>query len=722
MLEALLLAAVLADGPAPDRGEALRDAARAGDLHAVTRLLDAGVPVDAKAPRHGQTPLLFAAGEGRLEVVRLLVERGADVNARETFFGQTPLLSALGGPPGGPHREVALFLLSKGALDASEALDAAARGGDVELARAALATGRVEPLELAAARVTADAADGKSPELAALLAAAKVATPKRAPYTAAPETLKRYAGRYRGGNGPEATVTVRGAGLVVTGAGPELVVTAIADGRFANETGDAEVAFWGRAGTVESLLVNRAGVVTRFGLVTADPAPLKQAAAPAVDAAAPRGPARPWPQFRGPQASGVGDGQGVPATWDVAKGVNVRFKTPLPGLSLSSPIVWGGRIFVTSAISAKGETPIKTGLYGDGTSVDDMSSHSFRLYALDAKTGAVAWEREVVKTPPTVRRHMKSSLANATPATDGKNVVVLFGTVGVLAAFDWDGKERWRKDVGVIDCNDPQAGVAEWGHASSPILYDDLAIVQGDRRKDSFLAAYRLADGAEAWRVARDEPSTWATPNVLRAPSGDELLTNGQTIRAYDPKNGRVLWTLKPNSEVVVASPIVADGMAFVTAGYPPVRPVYAVRAGQRGDLTLPDGQSASAAIAWSHPRGGTYIPTPLHYRGHLYTVNNNGILTCYRADTGAQVYQTRLGAAGASFAASPVAADGRLFFASETGEVYVLRAGPEFELLATNVMDEVVMATPALSDGLMVVRTTGHVVGLAMPERAAAR
>jgi outer membrane protein assembly factor BamB len=719
----LLLAAVLADGPAPDRGEALRDAARTGDLAAVTRLLDAGVPADAKAPRHGQTALLFAAGEGRLDVVRLLVARGADVNARETFFGQTPLSSALGGPRGGSHREVALFLLSKGAADAEEALDAAVDAGDVELAKAALATGRVEPLDLAAARVAADAAEKKSADLQALLAAAKAAPPKRAAYAVQPAELPKFAGRFRAGNGPETTVAVRGGLLALSSsAGPDLTVTAIAENRFATADGQTEVRFYGRAGTIEGMSVNRAGVVTRLGLVTSDPVPLKQAAAPALDAAAPREAARPWPQFRGPQASGIGDGQGVPATWDVAKGTNVRFKTPLPGLSLSSPILWGGRIFVTSAISAKGETPIKTGLYGDGTSVDDMSSHSFRLYALDARTGAVAWEREVAKTAPTVRRHMKSSLANATPATDGKSVVVLFGTVGVLAAFDWDGKERWRKDVGVIDCNDPQAGVAEWGHASSPILYDDLVIVQGDRRKDSFLAAYRLSDGGEAWRVARDEPSTWATPNVLRAPSGDELLTNGQTIRAYDPKTGRVLWTLKPNSEVVVASPIVADGMAFVTAGYPPVRPVYAVRAGQRGDLTLPDGQTASGAIAWSHPRGGTYIPTPLHYRGHLYTVNNNGILTCYRADTGAQVYQTRLGAVGASFAASPVAADGRIFFASETGEVYVLRAGPEFELLATNVMDEVVMATPALSDGLMVVRTTGHVVGLAAPEKTADR
>ncbi|MET0556645.1 MAG: PQQ-binding-like beta-propeller repeat protein [Vicinamibacteria bacterium] len=724
MFEALVLAALLAaDGAGPDRGEALRDAARTGDVASVTRLLAEGVPVDAKAPRHGQTPLLFAAGEGRLEVVRLLVARGADVNARETFFGQTPLSASLGGPGGKGHREVALFLLSKGAADAADALGAAVDAGDVELARAALATGRVEPLELAAARVEAGAAEKKDADLQALLASAKAEPRKRQAFAIAADELKKYAGRFRAGAGPATTVAVRGEGLVITTEStPELVVAPIAERRFESAAGDTEVRFYGRAGTIEGLSVNRAGQVTRLGVATADLAPLKQAAAPSLATTAPRAAARPWPQFRGPQASGVGDGQGVPATWDVAKGTNVRFKTPLPGLSLSSPIVWGGRIFVTSAISAKGETPIKTGLYGDGTSVDDLSAHSFRLYALDAKTGATLWDREVVKTPPTVRRHMKSSLANATPATDGKNLVVLFGTVGVLAAFDWDGKERWRKDVGVLDTNDPQAGVAEWGHASSPILYDDLVIVQGDRRKDSFLAAYRLADGSEAWRVARDEPSTWSTPNVLLAPSGDELVTNGQTIRAYDPKTGRVLWTLKPNSEVVVASPIVADGMAFVTAGYPPVRPVYAVRAGQRGDLTLPDGQTASAAIAWSHPRGGTYIPTPLLYRGHLYTVNNNGILTCYRADTGAQVYQTRLGAVGASFAASPVAADGRLFFASETGEVYVLRAGPEFELLATNVMDEVVMATPALSDGLMVVRTTGHVVGLAAPEKTTDR
>jgi outer membrane protein assembly factor BamB len=710
-----VLAALAAPGSS-DRGEALRDAALAGDIAQVRALLDAGVPVDAPAPRHGQTALILAAGKGRLDVVRLLVERGADVNARERFFGQTPLKDALREK----HVPVALALLQMGSKDAADALEFAVEEGHVELAKAALATGLVEPLELKAARK--EAASKPSTEIQTLLAGAAAAAPRRPAYAVSPEALARYAGRYRGGPN-EATVSVRDGKLVIAaGSQPELVLAPIAENRFETAAGDAEARFGGRAGTIEFLSVNRDGDVTGFGVPTSDPAPLRTAAAPALDQKAPRGEPRPWPQFRGPGASGIGDGQGAPPRWDVARGVNVRFKTAIPGIALSSPIVWGDRVYVTSAVGTAGDKTFRTGLYGDGTSVDDLSVHSFRLYALDAASGKIQWEREVHSSAPTVRRHLKSSLANATPVTDGTRIVVLFGSVGLLAAYDLEGRPLWRRDVGILDCNDPQAGAAEWGHASSPILYRDLVIVQGDRRRDSFLAAYRLTDGQEAWRVARNEPSTWATPNVLATPTGDELLTNGQTIRAYDPRDGQTLWTLGPNSEVVVATPIVAEGMAFITAGYPPVRPVYAVRPGQRGDLSLPEGQRASAAIAWSHARGGTYIPTPLHYRGHLYTVNNNGILTCYRADTGEQVYQTRLGAAGASFSASPVAADGRLFFASETGEVYVLRAGPQYELLATNVMDEVVMATPAISNGLIVVRTLGHVVGLAEPKASAKR
>jgi outer membrane protein assembly factor BamB len=713
---ALVLAAVpLAAAPAPstgDPGEALREAARAGDLAQIESLLAAGAPVDAPA-RYGQTPLYFAAEKGHLEAARRLVEAGADVNVRDGFFGASPLALAMWGD----HFELVRYLLGHGAEDAALALAAAAERDDVELARAALATGLIEPLDLAAAR---RAARDASEALRELLAAATAKTRERPPYRPPAERLAAHAGRYRTREGGEVEVAVRGGGLVLTfPERGEVGVAPVEEDRFYSADGGLSIVFGGRAGLVEWALVNRGGELLQLGAAGAsDPTPVRAAAPSGGGDAEPAatGPPRPWPQFRGPAASGIGDGQGVPAAWDVATGEGVRWKTAIPGIGLSSPIVWGGRIFVTTAVSGKGEATFRTGLYGDGTSVDDLSEHSFRLYALDAATGAVVWEREVHRGAPTVRRHLKSSLANSTPATNGERVVVLFGVVGVLAAYDFAGEPLWRRDVGVLDANDPQSGSAEWGHASSPVLYGDLVLIQGDRRKDSFLAAYRLATGEEIWRVPRPEPSTWSTPNVLPAPSGDELIVNGQTIRAYDPKSGRELWTLAPNSAIVVATPVVGEGMAFVTAGYPPVRPVYAVRPGHRGDLSLPLGEDASPAIAWSHDRGGTYIPTPILYRGILYTCNNNGVLTAYRAATGEQLSRTRLSAAGASFSASPVAADGRLYVAGETGEVYVLSAGPEPELLGAYPMGEPVMATPAIAGGLLVLRTLGHVYGLEKP------
>ena len=707
----LALALLFAAAPAfcaDDPGEALREAARAGDVARIDALLAAGAPIDAPA-RYGITPLYLAAEKGHLAAVRRLVERGANVNARNEFFGESVIEVALREN----RLDVVLYLLGKGAEDAASALGTALDLGDVELARAALATGFIEPLDLAAARRTAE---GGPPALRELLAKATAKPRQRPPYKVPPDRLSAYAGRYRMQDGSMVTVAVRGEGLTLTFPNQgETVVAAVAENRFDSPDGNLVIAFGGRAGTVEWATVNRGGEVFQLGVApAADPTPLRSATSTEKTEQTPAGPARPWPQFRGPRASGIGDGQGAPAAWNVETGEGVRFKTPVPGIGLSSPIVWGDRIFLTTAVSGKGDTTFRTGLYGDGTSVDDTSEHSFRLYALDTATGRVVWEREVHRGAPQVKRHLKSSLSNATPATDGERVVVLFGPIGKLAAYDFAGKQLWQRDIGILDCNDPQAGSAEWGHASSPILYGDLVLVQGDRRKDSFLAAYRLENGEEVWRVAREEPSTWATPNVLPAPSGDELVTNGTTIRGYDPRTGKVLWSLAPNSEVIVATPIVGDGMAFVTAGYPPVRPVYALRPGHRGDLTLPKGERASPAIAWSHPRGGTYVPTPILYRGLLHTVNNNGILTTYRADTGEQLSMIRLSASGTSFSASPIAADGRLYIASEPGDVYVLRAGPEPELLATRPMGETVMSTPAVSGGLMVIRALNHVYGIA--------
>jgi outer membrane protein assembly factor BamB len=709
MLLSLVLCLLQAPAPAA-RGD-LWEAARVGNVESVKLLLDAGVPPDSPNPQ-GATPLSAAAGAGALDVVRLLVERGARIDARDRFFNTSALELAVFNQ----RWPVVRFLLEKGASDADSALDSAVDRGDVDLARAALATGKIERLDLLAARKQAE--DKPSAEMKALLAAATSPPRKRTAYTVAPERLAKYVGRYRGRAG-EATVAASGAGLALVVQGQARVeLTAVGEDWFEDAAGDVAVRFGGRGGTIEGVTVNRAGDVARFGVAgPTDPVPLPKAAAADAGALA-RAVPRNWPSFRGENASGNGDGQGVPTTWDRSAKRNVRFETAIPGLGNASPIVWGDRIFVTTAVGSKGDNSVRTGLFGDGTAVDDASEHSFRVYALDKATGRVLWEREAHRGAPGARRHVKASQANSTPATDGRHVVALFGTVGQLVAYDFEGKLLWKRDLGVFDCGDPIYGGADWGHASSPVVYKDTVIVQGDRRRDSFLAAYRLSDGGEVWRVAREELSTWATPSVVSGPSGDELVTNGKKIRAYDPASGKLLWTLGPNSEVVVATPVAGSGQVFVTAGYPPVRPVYAVRAGHRGDLTLPEGQPKSEAVAWSHARGGTYLPTPLLYGAQLYTVNNNGLLTSYRAESGEQVYQTRLAEGGGSFTASPVAADGRLFFAAETGEVYVLRAGERFELLARNDMGEIVMATPAISDGLLVVRTIAHVVGIGEPAR----
>jgi outer membrane protein assembly factor BamB len=489
-----------------------------------------------------------------------------------------------------------------------------------------------------------------------------------------------------------------------------------------------QVIFSGRGGIVERLAIVRGTSTVRYereGFADAtspapDPAAARSPATPprvSVPAAdpSPRIAAAPWPAFRGRNADGAGDGQGVVADWDAATGRNIRWKTPIPGLATSSPIVWGDLVIVVTATSDEDKS-FRTGLYGDVKPVADLPVHSYRVYALDRATGQVRWQREAFNGRPATRRHTKSSHANATPVTDGRHVVAVFGSIGLMVCYDLDGTLRWQKNIGVLDSGWFLDASYQWGHSSSPIIYKSSVIVQADQARGSFIAAFDVATGRELWRTERpDEVSTWATPTILSGPAGDEIVTNGTRVRGYDPATGRLLWTLAPNSEIAVGTPVVHQNLAIVTAGYPPVRPVYAVRAGSRGDIALPPGQSSSAAIAWSHDRDGTYISSPIVYRGLLYTLNNNGILTAYDATTGERLYRSRVGGGGA-FSASPVAADGRLYLASEDGDVFVVRAGPEYAELARHAMNEVIMASPAIADGLLIIRSLGHVWAIGSP------
>ena len=433
---------------------------------------------------------------------------------------------------------------------------------------------------------------------------------------------------------------------------------------------------------------------------------------PADFALTPKGAAQNWPMFRGPQAAGVADTQGALVEWDVKAGKNVRWRTPIPGVANASPIIWGNRIYIATADSSTGVNTFQAGNAGIN-SLNDTSEHTWKLYALDVNGGRIVWEKEVHKAVPRTKRHPKASQASSTPVTNGRHVVVLFGTAGILATYDVNGTQLWKKDLGLIDNGYVADPAQQWGHSASPILYENSVIIQADQQKGSYIAAYDVATGSELWKTTRDdEISTWGTPLVVKGKAGDELVTNGTKIRGYDPKTGKIRWTLGPNSQVVIPTPIAGNDVVYVSGGYQPVRPIYAIRPGGTGDLSLPTGKTSNDNILWSVDRDGPYIPTPLLYRGVLYSLNNNGVLNTFDALTGERMYRGRVGPGGA-FSASPIAADGRIYFANEDGQVYVVRAGKEYVQIAVNEMGEPITATPAISDGLMVVRTTRAVYGV---------
>ena len=700
-----------------DEGARLIEAAQRQQIDEVRKLLEAGADVDARS-RYGATPLFFACDKGNVELVKLLLENGAEVDVTDTFYKATPLtwtlFSAAESPP---HREIALLLLQRGPADAAAALKYGARQGDVEIVETAVEKGEIEPKALLSSIEVARASG--HPEIAEYLTGrAPQEASEAATFMVAPEVLASYAGDFKNEEtGMTARVFMEGEELKIQATGQEaLTLDATAEHVFtAREVDGIQFTFRGRGGSIEGMQVDQGGQELSFRRVAGE--------APAVAdtevelpplAEVERGPAIQWPRFRGAGASGIGDAQGTPMSWDGESGEGVLWKTAIPGLAHASPIIWDDKVFITSAVSDGGDESLRTGLYGDVDSVDDDSPHSWRVYALDKRTGALLWKTVATEGRPKSKRHLKSTQANPTPATDGEHLVAHFGSQG-LYCFDMKGELQWQKQQGALASGWFFDSTYEWGFSSSPILHDGKVITQVDVDDGSFIAAYDLATGREVWKTGRDEIPTWGTPVVLSgAGEGgiDEIVTNGTTIRGYDAENGRELWRLGPNSEITVGSPVAVDGVAYVTGGYPPVRPIYAIRHGGRGDLTLPEGSTSSEHVAWSTKRGGTYIPTPLVYRGLLYMLHNSGRLTVHDAATGELIYRERVGQA-VSFSSSPIAADGRIYFTNEDGVTTVVRAGRTYEVLETNRLGEVVMATPAISDGLLVVRTAQHVYGL---------
>jgi outer membrane protein assembly factor BamB len=436
-----------------------------------------------------------------------------------------------------------------------------------------------------------------------------------------------------------------------------------------------------------------------------------------------------WPQFRGVNAAGLSQGPETPATWNIETGENILWKREIPGLGHSCPVIWGNRLFVTTAVNQRKAAPLKVGLYGDPDSAEDSDVQQWKVICLDKTTGEILWEKTAHEGVPKLKRHTKSTHANCTVATDGSSVVAFFGSEG-LYCYDTTGQLRWMKDLGLLrtspmiynDAPEPRGIDLEWGFASSPVIYENRVFIQCDILTNGFIAALDLVDGKEIWRTRRDDTATWSTSSVCLDGPRPQLIVNGwKHMGGYDLRTGQEIWRMSGGGDCPVPTPLVWDGLVFLTSAHGPRRPLYAVRTGATGDISLKDQVSTNRWVAWSAIRGGSYMQTPLVYSDAvhtnlLYSCHVDGILSCYEARTGRVFYKERLGSGGDGFTASPVASPGKIYFTSETGSVFVVKPGPEFNVLATNQMREICMATPSISDGKIFFRTQSHVVAIGQP------
>ena len=407
-----------------------------------------------------------------------------------------------------------------------------------------------------------------------------------------------------------------------------------------------------------------------------------------------------WPQFRGPRAGVVEDGV-LPDTWSTTE--HVAWSVEIPGRGWSSPIVWGERVFVTTAV-AEGQMEMpKKGLYlGGNRDTPSDKAHQWKVYCIDCNSGKVLWDIVAHKGVPQYALHIKNSHASETPVTDGERVYAYFGNIGLFCC-DFNGNLLWSKRWDALKTR------YNWGTAASPVLYKDRLYIVNDNDQQSFLAALDKKTGEQVWRVDRDEKTNWATPCVWENDRRTELVTSGTgKVRSYD-LTGKVLWELAGTTSIAIPTPFAADGLLYVTGGFvgDSVRPLYAIRPGAGGNITLKEGQNGNDFIAWCQKKAGPYNPTPIAYRGHVYVLYDRGALSCFEAKTGKEVYNGVRVAPGANaFTASPWANNGKLFCLSEDGDTFVIQAGPEFKLLGCNKVQEMCMATPAASRGSLIVRT----------------
>jgi outer membrane protein assembly factor BamB len=437
-----------------------------------------------------------------------------------------------------------------------------------------------------------------------------------------------------------------------------------------------------------------------------------------------------WPQFRGPAGAGVLAEGTLPTAWSTKQ--NVKWSVEVEGRAWSSPVAWDNTVYVTSAISPgnKYKEP-STGIFGNdyaaelikqGLSEEEMMKRvvsrdieltsdtgeiRYMVFAFDTNTGKLRWRQEAHKGAPFGGRHRKNTYASETPATDGERLYAYFGNVG-LFAYSLDGKALWNTRF------EPQKMYLDFGTAASPVVDDGRVFVVHDNDGKSFAAAIDAKTGKQLWKVDRDLPaggitSGWSTPFVWKHAARTELIVVGRAHAvSYEPATGKELWRIGGLTGQSTPTPIAADGLLYLATGSQGEsnRPVFAVRPGASGNITLPKGQESSEFVAWFHPRASAYTSSPLVYRGRMYVVNDNGILTVFDSKTCKEIYKARAGGTGNTFSASPWAADGKVYLLSEDGHTFIIEAGDSYKELAKNSVDEMSFASPALASDTIFLRT----------------
>ena len=413
-----------------------------------------------------------------------------------------------------------------------------------------------------------------------------------------------------------------------------------------------------------------------------------------------------WPQFRGHRNSGIGTGA-PPTRWDLETGENVAWRKPIPGLAHSCPVVADGKIYLTTATSeAENAERVSTGfLGGSGSDVHDESEWTWKLLCLRLSDGELEWSHDLFQGKPQIRRHLKGSHANATPAVSGDSIVVFLGSEG-LHCFGSDGKRRWKTDFGKLHSGPYDAPELEWGFGSSPIIYKRQIILQCDCLNTQFVAVVDLETGDEIRRIPRQDVASWSTPLVVDHPEGALVVCNGyQEMAAYRLADGTRTWWLKNGGDVPVPSPIHAGGLTLITNAHGR-SPVFAIADDASGELTPQPDQESPDGLKWWEQRAGSYIPTPIVFEDILYVGDDSGRLSVRDLATGELFYRRRVGKGSGTYTASPVAANGHLYFLRENGDVFVIAAGKEYELIAENQMDQIIMATPAIAGDSLLIRT----------------